>query len=56
MLVQEPNCESLPSLGRDEVLANLRKTSTVVITQGPDVGGVHVGQRLIVGHTVITYL
>jgi hypothetical protein len=42
MLVQQPNSESLPRFGGDEVLAEFSKTTTIVLIEHADVGGVHV--------------
>jgi hypothetical protein len=55
MLVQQPNSESLPRLGGDEVGAEFGKTGAIVLSQHTNVGGVHVEQRRVVGYPVITY-
>ena len=55
MLVQQPDTEAIPGIGGDEILAKLFQAGAVVIAQLPDVGGIHVPQRLVILDTVIAH-
>src|ERR1700757_4412150 len=55
MLVQQPDTESLPRIGGDEVLAKLVKAGAVVLAQLTDIGGVHVAQSGVVLNAVVPH-
>jgi Helix-turn-helix domain len=55
VLVQQPDCEALKCIGKDEVLAQFVETGAIVLAQHSHVGGVHVAQRDIILNVVIPH-